>query len=144
MNPIDTPPEGYPPDKRANYEHGFKEQKHETNWFDSLLKKIMPNGTVMRRYILLGVIAAVVAVIVAIVLIERADRQQFRTETAVCATVRYAERQSARILATLDSRPPEQRAGAKTAASDLEDLANQMRSTGVRCPSKQKLKYVAP
>jgi hypothetical protein len=89
--------------------------------FDWWLKRILPNHTVMRRYIAGAYIGAAVFGTVASILIGRVQDNTTRSSAAICRIVEFAERTAA------DSKVPKQ-------AENLARLGRDMRDLVKRCP----------
>lgn len=96
-----------------------------SNWFDCTLKWLMPSGTVMRRYIALGILSGVLFVIVTGVLVDRIGGNAQRSATAICAVKEYAE-------ATQDSIPNNPNV-MPDAVVRFNKLVADLRATGVKC-----------
>lgn len=102
-------------------------EDYEPPWFDKLLKRLMRNGTVMRRWIAAAMIGGVLFGTVAIAVINRVSGNTIRSEKAICAVIAYAEGQADRIDANPDATPG--------AAANLRKLGRDMRKTGIHdCP----------
>ena len=96
------------------------------SWLDKILKRLMPNGTVMRRYIAAAYIAGVVCGLVALQLIDRTDSNTKRGGLAICAVLDYAEDAAAAARGSNQITPG--------AVQRLDQLVQDMKDTGVSCP----------
>lgn len=95
------------------------------NWADRMLKKAMPNGTVIRRYVAAGLISGAVFVMVSVRQIDRTNTNANRGADAICAIILYGE-------TTLESLPENPRASSD-AGKRFVKLIRDMRETGVHC-----------
>lgn len=96
-----------------------------SNWFDCFLKRIMPSGTVMRRYIALGMLSGVLFVIISGILINRTSDNTGRSAKAICAVKEYAEATQSAI--------PDSPGATPGAVARFNKLVEDLRSTGVKC-----------
>jgi hypothetical protein len=92
---------------------------------DRWLKRAMPNGTVMRRYIAGAFIIGTVFGVVGIRLIDKTDAQATAGSKAICAIINWSEE-------TLATSPNARNNDAATLR--FKGLIRDMRATGVDCP----------
>lgn len=101
----------------------LKEDRRQ-NWFDTILKKMMANGTIMRRWIAMGMISGVIFVIIAYNQAEKISKNATAGNKAICAIIIWGEDTKA-------SSPSVQN---PAAAERFKRLLKDMRATNVTCP----------
>jgi hypothetical protein len=120
-----------------------KHHEHETA-LDRTLWRWWPDGTIVRRFLLLAFVSVLVTAVAGGFIIGQVkgntsavERSSTRGQQAICAVLLYAEQQSGNIAARADTSPAMQRANLRASAAQLETLAHKMRGTGVRCPPRR-------
>lgn len=111
--------------KMSNPTPAYDEQHSEDGWFDRALKKVMPNSTVMRRFIAAAYILGTISGFVGIRLIERTDTNANRGGEAICAIIRYGD-DTLKSLPSNPQAPPD-------ATRRFRKLVTDMRNTQVSC-----------
>ncbi len=110
---------------------------------DDFLVWLMPNLTVIRRYVMGSWLLKFLLVIVVILVIGRVNDNTNRAQEAVCPVIEYAEKQGD-IAAAGDPTATPPRAPNPAAAEQLYKLAASMRQTGVHCPPRSHDPAIPP
>lgn len=115
-------------------------QREDPTWFDSILHRIAPDLTRLRRIVAVNLLMWVILGTAGLIQIGRVNENTslgreatMNVESSICAVNDYAEKQARNIRELAAAANPETRAIREKQAVELESLAKDIRAPGVMC-----------